>query len=86
MPELAAQFTAPEVVPQTVPTCDHCGSELALAPIERDCCHKHTADIHALQLDSARQVGRYVIWLVKRVAMLEDQILDLETRPRKGKA
>jgi hypothetical protein len=55
-------------------------------PIDRDCCHRHTADIHALGLDSARQTGRYVIWLSKRVAILEDRILKLETRPRKGKA
>ncbi len=86
MPELAAQFTAPEVLPQPDPTCDHCGAVIVLSPIERDCCHKHTLDIHAMQLDSARQAGRYVIWLLKRVATLEERILELETRPRKGKA
>ena len=86
MPELAAQSTAPESVPQADPTCDHCGAPIALLPIERDCCHRLTADIHALQLDSARQAGRYVIWLTKRIAILEDRILELETKPRKGKA
>jgi hypothetical protein len=86
MPELAAQITAPESVPQTEPTCDHCGSAIMLLPIDRDCCHRHTADIHALGLDSARQTGRYVIWLTKRMAILEERIMELETRATQRKA
>ncbi len=86
MADAAAQITAPESVPQTDPVCDHCGSKIALGPTERDCCHRMTADIHALQLDSSRQSGRYVIYLRKLIERLDERILELETRPRKGKA
>lgn len=92
MAESAAQSTAPEPVSQPAPsapaepTCDHCGSPIPTSPLERDCCSRLTAQIQSMQFDSARQSARYVIALTKRVAALEDRLLEIETRPRKGKA
>lgn len=92
MPEAAAQSTAPELVSQAPPltpaepTCDHCGSSIPLTPRDTDCCHALTTRIQSMQFDSARQTGRYVIALLKRVEALEERCLELETRPRKGKA
>ena len=78
MPESTAQFTAPEVVPQTAPACEFCGVEIVLDPNLRECCHKQAAVHHTLQLDSARNASRHIIVLHKQVHALTERVAALE--------
>lgn len=83
MPEAVATLPiepTPTLMPD--PTCAHCGSVIHLATIDRDCCHALTTDIQRMQLDSTRQVGRYVLHLLARIGQLTDRLDELEARPR----
>lgn len=80
MPESTAQFTAPEVVPQTATACEFCGAEIVLDPNLRECCHKQAAVHHTLQLDSARNASRHIIVLHKQVDALTERVLALEAK------
>lgn len=75
-----AQSTATESLPQAVPSCEFCGSAIALEPNERDCCHHLTNTFHAMQLDSARNVARHVIYLRKQIEALVARLSALEVK------
>lgn len=81
-----AQTTAHESMPQAVPTCEFCGKRIVIETRDPDCCHQQTTEYHRLQLDSARNAARHVVYLRKMVEGLLSRVESLEARPRRGKA
>lgn len=77
---------AEDTMQQVQPVCEHCGKAIELEVTRPDCCHRQTAEFHTLQLDSARNAARHIVYLRKLVESLSGRVAALEAKPRKGKA